>query len=193
MAAESGEQPAIDREAAEGPPRYRFCPTCATPLAEKARGGRQRPACPACGFVLFRNPVVGVAVVVQRRGRVLLGRRSGSYRDQWCIPCGYVEWDEDVRLAAEREFAEETGLRVRTGAVLAVHSNFHNPVQHTVGIWFRGRVVGGRLQPGDDLGDAAFFALDALPEPLAFPTDRLVLDLLRERRLQRARRRSSRS
>jgi ADP-ribose pyrophosphatase YjhB (NUDIX family) len=177
-----------------GPPLYRFCPTCATPLNDIARGGRLRPACPACGFTLFRNPVVGVAVVVQRRGRVLLGRRSGSYRDLWCIPCGYVEWDEDVRLAAEREFAEETGLIVRTGAVVAVHSNFHNPVQHTVGIWFRGSVVGGSLQPGDDLCEAAFFSLDALPEPLAFPTDRFVLDLLREQQQQRrSTRRTARS
>lgn len=193
MTIETPDRETLAGEAISGPPLYRFCPTCATPLSELTRGGRVRPSCPACGFVLFRNPVVGVAVVVQRRGRVLLGRRSGSYRDQWCIPCGYVEWDEAVRVAAEREFAEETGLLVRTGAVLAVHSNFHNPVQHTVGIWFQGRVVGGRLQPGDDLGEAAFFALDALPEPLAFPTDRLVLDLLHERQLRRTTRRSPRS
>lgn len=178
---------AFEEQAATAPPAYRFCPTCSAPLAVAERGGRRRPACTACGFVLFRNPVVGVAVVVQRRGRVLLGRRNGSYRDQWCIPCGYVEWDEDVRLAAEREFAEETGFRVRAGGVLAVHSNFHNPVQHTVGIWFRGRVIGGALQPGDDLSEARFFPLDALPEPLAFPTDRLVLEQLSAARDRRSR------
>jgi ADP-ribose pyrophosphatase YjhB (NUDIX family) len=93
-----------------------------------------------------------------------------------------VEWDEDVRAAAEREFAEETGLQVRTGTVLAAHSNFHNPVQHTVGIWFRGDVIGGRLAAGDDLRDVAYFSLDALPAALAFPTDRLVLDQLRRAR-----------
>ena len=158
---------------------FRFCPRCAAPLAPLERGGRLRPTCAACGYVQYSNPVVGVAIVVRRRGSILLGLRAGSYRDQWCIPCGYVEWDEDVREAAEREFLEETGLQVRAGRVIAVHSNVHNPAQHTVGIWFSGRVRGGRLAPGDDLRDAAYFPLDALPEPLAFPTDRLVLEQLR--------------
>jgi 8-oxo-dGTP diphosphatase len=181
----------VDREATEEAGhdshlnRYRFCPTCAAPLGSGLRSGRMRPSCAACGFVLYRNPVVGVAVVVVRRGRVLLGLRSGSYADQWCIPCGYVEWDEDVRAAAEREFAEETGLRVHTGSVVAVHSNFHNSVQHTVGIWFRGRVKGGRLVAGDDLKEVGFFSLDSLPQPLAFPTDLLVLDQLRTTRERR--------
>lgn len=144
-----------------------------------------RPSCLACGFTLFRNPVAGVAIVVLQRGRVLLGQRSSSYRDQWCIPCGYVEWDEDVRGAAEREFREETGLRVKAGGVVAIHSNFHNAAQHTVGIWFRGRVLGGALRAGDDLQDVAFFPLDEVPDALAFPTDRLVLQQLREEHVRR--------
>ncbi len=168
--------------------RYRFCPTCSAAVQQLERGGRLRPTCAVCGFVLYRNPVVGVAVVVMRRGSVLLGLRSGSFADQWCIPCGYVEWDEDVRRAAEREFKEETGLSVQAGSVLAVHSNFHNPVQHTVGIWFRGRVIGGKLAAGDDLKEAAYFPLYALPQPLAFPTDLLVLEQLRAEYARRSER-----
>ena len=162
---------------AAGP--FRFCPYCGAALQTVAHSGRQRPSCGACGFIQYRNPVIGVAVILRRGPAVLLGRRSGSYRGAWCIPCGYVEWDEDVREAAAREFREETGLAVRLENVYAVHSNFHNPRQHTVGIWFEGVETGGSLCAGDDLDQAAFFALDALPEPLAFPTDRLVLEQLR--------------
>ncbi len=158
---------------------YRFCPRCATPLDSAIRGGRERPVCPRCGFVHYRNPTVGVAVVIWRDGQILLGRRAvgSSYAGRWCIPCGHVEWDEDVRAAAAREFAEETGLLVEIGDVIAVHSNTHNPAQHTVGIWFHGAVTGGALRAGDDLDAVDYFELEK-PPPLAFPTDQLVLNQL---------------
>ncbi len=150
---------------------FRYCPLCATPLVPFRDEGRQRRRCPACGWVHYRNPTVGVAVILLEGGRLLLGeRRSGG----WCIPCGHVEWEEDVESAARREFREETGLEVRLEGVFAVHSNFHNPRQHTVGIWYLGRRVGGRLRPGGDLIRVAFFAPEALP-PLVFPTDRRVV------------------
>jgi 8-oxo-dGTP diphosphatase len=159
---------------------FRYCPYCAAELVNEVTGGRVRGMCRRCGFIQYRNPVVGVAVVVRDdESRVLLGRRRGSYAGKWCIPCGYVEWDEDIRDAARREFLEETGLQVQLGGVVAVHSNFHNPRLHTVGVWLRGEVVDGQLAPGDDLDEARYFELDAVPEDLAFPTDRMVLDLLR--------------
>jgi ADP-ribose pyrophosphatase YjhB (NUDIX family) len=161
---------------------FRFCPYCAMPLVEAVFGDRVRSTCPACGYIQYRNPVVGVAIILLRGNEILLGRRASSYRGQWCIPCGFVEWDEDVREAAQREFREETGLSVRAGDVFAVHSNFHNPKQQTVGIWFLGSELGGTVQAGDDLDDVHYFGLDDLPEPLAFPTDRIVLERLRAER-----------
>ena len=159
---------------------FRFCPHCGEGLQLRERGGRPRPTCPACGYVHFRNPAVGVAVVILDGPRVLLGRRSrGGYEGQWCIPCGYVEWGEEAREAARREFLEETGLQVAVEGVCAVHSNFHNPQSLTVGIWFRGTITGGHPTAGDDLDVVAYFHLGDLPQALAFPTDLLVLEQLR--------------
>ena len=162
------------------PRSFRFCPQCATPFVLRVISDLQRMACPACDFVFWQNPVVGVAVIVLEGERVVLGRRAtGVYQGSWCIPCGYVEYDEDVRRAAQREFQEETGLRVELGEVYTVHSNFHDPAMHSVGIWFRGDVTSGELRAGDDINAVGLFPLNALPEPLAFPTDRLVLGQLR--------------
>jgi len=154
-----------------------FCPDCGSRLVS---GERRWPECPGCGYVAYRNPVVGVAMVVRDAdGRVLMGCRAhGEYAGLWCIPCGYVEWGEDVREAAARELAEETGLAATAGAVLAVHSNFHNAKQLTVGIWFAAEAVSGSLAPADgEFSKLAFFSPSAAP-PLAFPTDALVLQQL---------------
>lgn len=157
--------------------QFNFCPWCATSLGRSTRGGRERPTCESCGYIQYRNPVVGVAIVLFEHGRLLLGRRAfGQDRaGLWCIPCGYVEWGEDIREAARREFLEETGLDVQPGDIFAVHSNFHNPTALTVGIWFRGTVVGGNLEAADDLDLVGFFDPANLPGDLAFPTDVLVI------------------
>jgi len=162
---------------------FKFCPYCGEILEQRKKGNRIRPTCPSCGYVQYLNPTVGVAVVILKEGKVLLGKRAPgvSYEGMWCIPCGHVEWDEDVREAAAREFKEETGLEVTIKEVVAVHSNFHDPNHHTVGIWFLGEVKGGKLKAGDDLIEVGFFPLSQPPEPLAFPTDKIVIKTLREK------------
>ena len=156
---------------------FQFCPKCSGRL--KTLNGRL--TCQECGYIFYRNPTVGVAVILQKGKTILLGRRArGRYKGAWCIPCGHLEWGEEVRSAARREFLEETGLQVEIGPVYTVHSNFHDPKSLTVGIWFRGRLIGGILQAADDLDAVDYFPLSTLPEPLAFPTDELVLEQLRK-------------
>ncbi|HBC92259.1 MAG TPA: ADP-ribose pyrophosphatase [Pelotomaculum sp.] len=159
--------------------RFFYCPKCGGHLNYKEQGERQRLTCSVCSYILYENPVVGVAaVVLNDRGQLLLGRRAGSCRGLWCIPCGYVEYDEDVYEAIVREFKEETNLDIRLKGVFSVQSNFHNPETHTVGIWFRAEITAGELTAQADLDRVGYFALDDLP-PLAFPTDARVIEELR--------------
>jgi 8-oxo-dGTP pyrophosphatase MutT (NUDIX family) len=156
------------------PRRYQYCPHCATSFIDRELYGHLRQVCPSCDFIFWQNPVVGVAVIVMDADRIVLGRRArGVYQGAWCIPCGYVEYDEDVRQAAQREFQEETGLCVEVGEVYAVHSNFHNPAMHPVHL-VSGVVLGGRcVLPMTSLRWRTFPASGTRQPGLS--TDRLVL------------------
>ena len=154
---------------------YTFCPKCGSKLEERKINNKIRKYCGSCGFIHYKNPTVGVAVILQDDNyRLLLGKRADG---GWCIPCGYVEWDESVEEAAIREFKEETGLDVVLEDVFAVHSNFHDFEKHTVGIWYLGQWIGGILEAADDLLEVQWFRLKEVPE-LKFPTDKIVLEKL---------------
>lgn len=56
-------------------------------------------------------PILGVATVLVRDGRLLLGLRlAGAGAGTWSLPGGKLERYEDFRAAAVRELREETGL-----------------------------------------------------------------------------------
>ena len=90
------------------PPVY--CPRCGSVLGAKFDGGRERPACLAddCGFLHFGESSIGCGGVVIRDGKALLIQRGlNPGRGTWQIPGGYVEADEAIPAAAEREVRED--------------------------------------------------------------------------------------
>jgi 8-oxo-dGTP diphosphatase len=133
--------------------------------------------CSACGQTAFRDPKVGVgAVVHDEQGRLLLVRRGvDPERGRWALPAGYVDADEDPRAAAAREVVEETGLVVEVGRVIDVYAAEGTGGGASFFLAFEARLVGGTLAAADDALDAAFFALDDLPD-LAFASTRAAVD-----------------
>ena len=58
-------------------------------------------------------PRVGVAVLLLRDGKLLLGQRAGTHGvGTWAPPGGYLEFGETLEACARREVLEETGLSV---------------------------------------------------------------------------------
>jgi 8-oxo-dGTP diphosphatase len=73
---------------------------------------------PSTGAPVPVVPCVG-AVVQDAAGRLLLIQRGQEpSRGLWSLPGGRVEAGETMEQAVEREVLEETGLRVRAGALV---------------------------------------------------------------------------
>jgi len=157
------------------PPIY--CHRCGHEMREGIAGGRSRPVCPECGYVLYKHPVPGAGVLIEMEGGVVLIRRGHNpKKGRWALPAGFIEADESIEEAAIRECKEETGLDVEIIEMFHVDSFPHDPTpQSGIIIFYRVRPIGGTLTPGDDAVETAIFAPDAIPRDTAFRTHRAAL------------------
>jgi 8-oxo-dGTP diphosphatase len=155
-----------------------FCVNCGALLVVRTIEGRELEACPNDEFVLWRDPKVAAAVVVEKDGGIVLGRRAiePGY-GQWCLPGGFVNDDEDPAAAAVRECREEINAEVELLELLGVYHVAKTAAPSIVGIGYRGRVVDGEsIGAGPEMLEVAIFRPEALP-PIAFPSHREVLAL----------------
>lgn len=122
------------------------------------------------------NMNVAVDIVVIAGNEILLVKRKNEpFKDSWCLPGGFVDLEEDVYDAAERELEEETGIKdVPLGEMEVFGKPGRDP---------RGRVISVAhlclleskvdVTAGDDAREAEWFSLGELPT-LAFDHDEIV-------------------
>jgi ADP-ribose pyrophosphatase YjhB (NUDIX family) len=109
----------------------KFCSHCGTALTPQARGGRERPTCPACGQTVFGKFSIGVGGLLLNEGRALVVQRGENPgQGRWTLPGGYVEEDETPDEAVAREFMEEVGLTVRVTELLSVRNSIREADQN---------------------------------------------------------------
>lgn len=153
-----------------------FCVNCGTPLVTKVIEGREVEACPNDSFILWHDPKVATAVVVEVDGGVVLGRRAiePGY-GLWCLPGGFVNDDEDPEAAAARECMEEIGAHVEMTGLIGVYHIAKTTAPSMVGIAYRGRIIDGVTpSAGSEMLEVSVFPPAATP-PLAFPSHQAVL------------------
>tara|TARA_Y100000588_G_C13919785_1_gene780973 strand:- start:119 stop:538 length:420 start_codon:yes stop_codon:yes gene_type:complete len=113
---------------------------------------------------------VGVAVVIIRDGKILLGERIGAHgANTWATPGGHLEIGEEIAACAIRETLEETGLKVSEVSQLGFSNDVFNPLnKHYVTLYVVANGVEGEpeiMEPNKCLC-WHWFGLDDLPEPL---------------------------
>lgn len=117
------------------------------------------------------RPGVGVGVLVERNGQVLLVRRTKHGAGSWSTPGGYLDRGEALDEAAIRETREETGVVLAGATFLGVTNDLHPDGKHNVTLWFAGQDPTGEptITAPEELDAVGWFRQDALPEPLYLP------------------------
>lgn len=125
---------------------------------------------------------LGVGVVVERGGAVLLIRRGKPpFMGLWSIPGGRLEPGERLADAALRELLEETGTQAEIVGLIDVYESV-NEHGHYVMIDYAARWTSGEPSAGDDALEAAFVPAEEALARVGWDQTRLAvragLDLL---------------
>lgn len=139
---------------------HRYCGVCGTPTERVAHERARR--CPACNYLAYPRLTPAMMVLIWRPGQVLLARSARFAAGTYSALAGFVEAGETIEECVMREAHEEVGVRV---ADLRYYGSQSWPFPHSLMIVFTARWQSGDIVPQpDEIEDAQWFALDALPD-----------------------------
>jgi len=153
------------------PRRARFCSQCGAAIVRRVPPGdnRERDICDQCGAIHYQNPRVVVGTVPVWQGRILLCRRAIEPRyNTWTLPAGFMELGETSAQGAARETLEESGVRIKMGALFTV---IDVPQMEQVHLFYLAEVLGPELDPGPESLEARYYDDVDIPwDALSFRT-----------------------
>jgi 8-oxo-dGTP diphosphatase len=116
-----------------------------------------------------QRPRVGIAVLVVKDGKLLLGKRRGAHgAGEYASPGGHLEHGESFEACAAREAREEAGIEIGPLRFLRVLNLTHYAPRHYVDVAFAADWLAGEpvVREPDKAEGWAWYDLDALPSPL---------------------------
>lgn len=121
---------------------------------------------------MTKNKVVkvGIGVIIKNgRNQILLGKRKNSHGSTcWAPPGGHLEFGETFFECAQRETAEETGMKVYDMKVVATTNDiFQKEEKHYISVFVEGKSddIPQVLEP-EKCESWNWFEVNNLPEPL---------------------------
>ncbi|MBV5315156.1 MAG: NUDIX hydrolase [Prolixibacteraceae bacterium] len=117
------------------------------------------------------------AILISKQNSVLLIERGREpYKGKWALPGGFIEMDEPLEVACQRELEEETGIRIgELKQFKAFGAVDRDPRHRTISVLFYAFTDDELIaSAGDDAAKAQWFSIHELPE-LAFD-HQLILD-----------------
>ena len=143
-------------------PAFKFCPTCATPLAfitQMEDGGEKaRLRCSACNYTHWNNPTPVLAAVVEVEGKILLAQNAAWPGKMFALITGFMEAGETPQEGIAREIKEETNLETTALDLIGVY-DFKRMNQVIIAYH---AVCHGEVKLSPELVDYRLYAFDQL-------------------------------
>ena len=123
----------------------------------------------------YQRPAVTVDIIVTKQinnndNILLIERKNEPFKNQWALPGGFVDIDEEIETAAYRELQEETSI---SDIELKQFHTFgkvgRDPRGRTISIIYSGYLLNEnqKIEAGDDAKSLQWFPINKLPD-LAF-------------------------
>lgn len=143
---------------------HTFCARCGQPTEPVAAGHVRK--CPACGAEHFpRTDPAVIMLVVDPKGRALLGRQASWPEKRFSTLAGFVEPGESLRQAVVREVSEEAGVHVTD--VTYVDSQPW-PFPSSLMLGFHATTADDRIDvDGTEIAEARWFSRDEMRAAVA--------------------------
>jgi len=113
---------------------------------------------------------VGIGIIIEKNGQILIGKRLGKHAPYYSIPGGHLEPGETFEEGAIREIKEETDLDIINPKVIAITNNldtYKEESKHYVSVILLAKNFNGQLKVMEPDKNESWQWVDPhdLPEP----------------------------
>ena len=124
------------------------------------------------------RPGVGVAIVIFKDGKILLGEDIGKgAKPVYGVPGGHWENGENLVQAAKREVLEEAGIEIQNIKLVSVYDFFREDKNRSyITIGFKADYKSGELKDESAITrrNWSWFSIETLPSNI-FPPDEILI------------------
>jgi len=131
----------------------------------------------------IERPRVGLAVILMKDDKVLLGKRKNAHgAGTWSFPGGHIELFEELYECAYRELREETGLTLEDYNLVDYHTSaatndfFRKENKHYITLFLRAEYKSGEIKvmEPDKCEEWKWFQWKKFPDELFLPVRNLI-------------------
>jgi len=144
----------------------KYCSKCGKENTFSFIDGRNRHHCKNCLSIHYQNPKPTATIICMKGEKILLAKRAFEpAKGEWGLPGGFMEMNETLEEASERELKEETNLNGKVSSLISTCSHYGTIFGDILSIGVEMKVGDfSKIKAGDDAEELCFFDIKNLPK-----------------------------